>query len=46
MLPAESASPMTGTLDLALTIITGCYINDSSTPAGLTNLDTITFSLK
>nr|WP_186380316.1 spore coat U domain-containing protein [Yersinia mollaretii] len=41
--PVESASPITGTLALTLSIITGCYINDGSAPGGLTNLGTANF---
>ncbi|QHB32430.1 spore coat U domain-containing protein [Yersinia canariae] len=39
----ESAGTVTGTLGASLTIITGCYINDGTTPGGLTNLGTINF---
>ena len=41
--PAESAGTITGTLGVSLTIITGCYINDGTTPGGLTNLGTVNF---
>ena len=39
----ESAGTVTGTLGATLTIITGCYINDGTTPGGLANLGTINF---
>ncbi|WP_455570230.1 Csu type fimbrial protein [Yersinia artesiana] len=41
--PVESAGAVTGTLGATLTIITGCYINDGTTPGGITNLGTISF---
>ncbi|AHM74289.2 spore coat U domain-containing protein [Yersinia hibernica] len=41
--PVESAGSVTGTLGATLTIITGCYVNDGTTPGGLTNLGTINF---
>ncbi|WP_445013917.1 Csu type fimbrial protein [Yersinia rochesterensis] len=40
---AESAGTISGTLGATLTIIKGCYLNDSSAPGGLTNLGTISF---
>ncbi|MGE4801197.1 hypothetical protein AB8989_12530, partial [Yersinia hibernica] len=35
--PVESAGSVTGTLGATLTIITGCYVNDGTTPGGLTD---------
>ncbi|CFQ33428.1 spore coat U domain-containing protein [Yersinia aleksiciae] len=38
-----SADTVTGTLGIKLTIIKGCYINDGTSPGGLSNLGTVDF---